>query len=281
MISPRVERLSVDQMKALLASSPGNRTLTRAWVNCLVDQMNAGEYESLNGEAIIVDERGRLMDGHHRLTAAVQCGVPREFLVVRGVSRASGVTIDTGKIRTASHILQFNGAPTNSTTTAAVARFLILWLRGFRTFKHSAARVSNRHVCDFVEGHDLTEAVRIARTRSLRGIGGGIVGGFAYLMAMDSPEECEAFWDGVSLGANLTSNDARYRLRELLLRDQRGGLTREPSMVRGLVYKAWLKYRSGETVQAIRWAATDDIMRMPNIPDEWQFGASVAQIAAD
>ena len=53
-----------------------------------------------NGEAVIFDDAGRLIDGQHRLSAIVRAGVPVEMLVVRGVESKSFQTIDQGCMRT-------------------------------------------------------------------------------------------------------------------------------------------------------------------------------------
>ena len=53
-----------------------------------------------NGEAVIFDDAGRLIDGQHRLSAIIRAGVPVEMLVVRGVEGKSFQTIDQGFSRT-------------------------------------------------------------------------------------------------------------------------------------------------------------------------------------
>ena len=53
-----------------------------------------------NGEAVIFDDAGRLIDGQHRLSAVIRAGVSVEMLVVRGVEGKSFQTIDQGFSRT-------------------------------------------------------------------------------------------------------------------------------------------------------------------------------------
>lgn len=98
-----VDHKSVEVYPALaekwLATSLGNRGVSRPRVLAFAESMNSGRWE-LNGNTIVFDVDGTLVDGHHRLHAVVQSGKTIPFLVVRGVSPSARVTIDTGRVRT-------------------------------------------------------------------------------------------------------------------------------------------------------------------------------------
>jgi len=93
--------------ESILATSNGNRTWKTAKLNSYARDMTAGNWTT-NGEPIIIDVHGVLIDGHHRLTACIKSGVPFETLVVWGAPVDAQKTIDMGASRTAADVLQLN-----------------------------------------------------------------------------------------------------------------------------------------------------------------------------
>jgi hypothetical protein len=83
--------------------SLGNRRLAKSWVSGLADDMLHGRFR-LTGQPIIFNERGVLVDGHHRLTALAQSGVTCEMLVVRGTSVEAFEAIDRGRRRSSADV---------------------------------------------------------------------------------------------------------------------------------------------------------------------------------
>jgi hypothetical protein len=84
-------------VEMLKAAGP-NRHKNRAKIARLDSDMVYGRYQT-NGETIIFDRHGRLIDGQHRLEACVQSGKSFEALVVRGVDPSAIGTIDQGQSR--------------------------------------------------------------------------------------------------------------------------------------------------------------------------------------
>jgi hypothetical protein len=80
-----------------------NRAMSRAHVEKLANEMRRGAWK-INGETIKLSPDGQLIDGQHRLAAAVKTGVSIQTLVVEGVSFDVIATIDTRlKRRRATH----------------------------------------------------------------------------------------------------------------------------------------------------------------------------------
>jgi hypothetical protein len=104
-ITAKVEKLSVQTMEELVKPNGfRNRSVAVRHIGWLSGQMKAGRWRA-NGEPIILDERGRLLDGQHRLYAAIRANLPLETLVVRGVSRDTFPTIGTGRSRRVPDVL--------------------------------------------------------------------------------------------------------------------------------------------------------------------------------
>jgi hypothetical protein len=103
-----------------LSTSGGNRNLSAANVAKYKADMLSGKWR-YNGDRIRFLEDGTLYDGHHRLTACVESGVPIlvDTFVIPDEAKP---TIDTGKSRTTADVLNMNhnvGGSTASTIAAA------------------------------------------------------------------------------------------------------------------------------------------------------------------
>lgn len=96
--------------KEWLATSAGNprwrgKVVSRYRVDAIKRDIMAGNWNPGNG-TIAFDERRRLIDGHHRLTAIAECGVPVRSWICVGVSDLGQRHIDDNAVRTASQILK-------------------------------------------------------------------------------------------------------------------------------------------------------------------------------
>lgn len=122
MIKSAVEKVTPEIAAKMLEASDDikNRNLSDSHVKWLADQMAEGKW-SLNGEAIILDDEGMIVDGQHRLWAVVNSGVTIESMVTRGVDRKGFATIDTGTARTAGNVLAIVGKKDANALGAALS----------------------------------------------------------------------------------------------------------------------------------------------------------------
>lgn len=93
-----MEIIKPEDAKRILDEMPAQRSLNRDTVILYAESMKNNEW-LLNGETIIFDEEGKLMDGQHRLSACVESGVPLHTMVMRGVPRRFMPTLDIGRTR--------------------------------------------------------------------------------------------------------------------------------------------------------------------------------------
>src|SRR5712691_3180199 len=71
-----------------------NRKVTRRRIDAMTAAIQRGEWQ-LTGEAIKLDDEGRVRDGQNRLHAIVQAGIPVRSVVARGVSEDAFDVMDT------------------------------------------------------------------------------------------------------------------------------------------------------------------------------------------
>lgn len=121
-ISSKEERITPEVATKILEDSKDirNRAVSDGHVKWLADQMKAGKW-ILNGEAIILDDEGQLIDGQHRLWAVVNSGVTITTMVTRGADRKGFATIDTGAARTLANVLGIVGEKYAAAVAAALS----------------------------------------------------------------------------------------------------------------------------------------------------------------
>ena len=111
----------------LLARSAGNRRLHQSHLAQLVDAMRRGQWRP-RADPIKIDDRGRLVDGHHRLTAVIQSGATVSLVVLEGVASDAVEVLDCGRPRKLSYRL---GAPQR--VVAAIGAALTITYSGAAT----------------------------------------------------------------------------------------------------------------------------------------------------
>lgn len=128
--TPNYETITPEMAKSIIKYSDAcfkqlegyeQRKLRPNVVHTYANDMKEGRWRADNGETIKIDEKGRLIDGQHRLSAVIEANIPIKFLVVRGVDNNTMPTIDVGLKRTLESALQFT-AGSHTTHCAEVVK---------------------------------------------------------------------------------------------------------------------------------------------------------------
>jgi len=129
-VSSSLETFTLQQMKAALANQvPGQRKARPRKVTLYATEMTTGRWK-VNGDTIKFDDQGRLIDGQHRLMAAIQAGLTLTSFVARGLDADDAfATLDVGARRSTADYLRYHGFASNVALLAASAR-RFSWLRG-------------------------------------------------------------------------------------------------------------------------------------------------------
>lgn len=114
--------------KDWLANQNINRTIKEKQVARIARDMLVGNWQ-LNGESIIFDDSGNLIDGQHRLKAVIVSDTTVPMMIVRGVSPVAQKTIDAGMTRSLGDYLTFSGMR-SGTKLASFSRIVWFYRRG-------------------------------------------------------------------------------------------------------------------------------------------------------
>jgi hypothetical protein len=117
----QIETITPAAADAMLDASVGSvqRRMMVTHVARLAAAMKRGEWR-VTHQGIAIGSDGRIIDGQHRLAAIVRAGIPVEIMVMRDADPELFHVIDTGRGRSAGHILQIAGYPNAIALSTAI-----------------------------------------------------------------------------------------------------------------------------------------------------------------
>lgn len=253
-IASGVETITPEYAMELLKRNENNRQLRPRLAQSIARDIRAGRWQ-LNGETIILDDAGNVLDGQHRLYAVVLAEKEIQTLVVRGVSRDATTTVDTGVKRLASDVLGMNGEA-NRHQLASIARRILLWDEGYRLHLSGGSRITTAHeLIDYVEAHpELRPAAAFAaNTFKLFDTFPSVVGMAHVLFTRVDETDARLFMEAWRSGADLAHGSPVLALRNMLRANVIGGRIRllEHEQL-GFAIIAWNHWRKGREVTRLQ-----------------------------
>lgn len=103
-----------------LKLNDGNRNLSKSHLKFLVEEIKKGNWKP-TGDAVQFSDKGRLIDGQHRLNAVVMAKIAVPMMVTTNVPDESQVVVDTGKARSTGDVFTMNGI-NNPTIASALIK---------------------------------------------------------------------------------------------------------------------------------------------------------------
>lgn len=253
-IQCRLETITPERAAMVLNTSNGNRTIRREKVDAYARDMLSGKW-MVNGETIIIDEFGALLDGHHRLAACVRANSPMRTMLVTGAPRAANTTIDMGTSRSIADALSFSGFKNTRATAAIVVAYMSLQ-RGVPV----SATPSSTEVLDFVEAHPLIVEAENATHQKVRLRADALIGAM-YLAEAEAGnvQDISDFIEVLRFGVPHYKGCAAHALREKLLKDAGAKTQLKRRDVHRLVTQAFEKFCFRMPVQFLRLQDTFNV----------------------
>ena len=265
--SMRIEVITPDVAGEYLALNTRNRAIRKAHLEDLTKAMRAGAWV-LNGQPIIFDDDGELIDGQHRLNACVASGSPFITYVVRGVSDARAfTTIDTGKPRGAHDMATYMGGmtATQAKDCVAAARIILAYdsvpdKADFRGYYGGTQSESGKN--EYMAAYTLSLMPTISECSDH--VGGRFKGlcsksvltACCYIFARKSKQDAFIFFDLLHDGVFSSANHPVKVLRDVLMmrdRSARKSYKEVNGEIMALIFKAWGAFRKGKEVKLLRW----------------------------
>ena len=242
-----------------------NRSFSRDSARLLAAEMDHGYWRE-NGEAVIFDTNGILIDGQHRLQAVLNSG--HEYLVpaITGIQPLVRPTVDTGKKRSGAQNLQMAGEK----NAAALAAALTLW-KGYvahdlRAMTHpaSASPEQRTTIPRIMEDLEHYPELRIATERSMAlrpaGQGRALISASEATLVWQAitwtgatVKRAEEFLGSVLSGYNLSEGNPIIALRRRLIDQMGPGLRIDKKERLALILKTWQLWSTGQKRKVIKW----------------------------
>jgi hypothetical protein len=245
-----------DCTTVLAQRNPRNRKLSKTRRDSIADILKSGLWR-VNGETVIFDSNGNLLDGQGRLAASMLTNIALETFVVFGIDPEAFDVIDRGKKRNLADDLSIDGEEYTVTLAASLS---ILWLDVHNKLNQigKANSVPSPEARELLAVNpSLRDSVKIVSSNQLARILAPSVG--AFLHYKFSEKDCKAadkFFTDLKIGANMPSDDPVLVLRNKLLQDEHlRGRAYEPMC---LTIKAWNIRRSGKNSK-LRWAINEGV----------------------
>lgn len=241
-----IEKITPFEAKVYLRQSKGNRPLKKAKIASYGRDMKSGKWVS-NGETVIFDAEGALIDGHHRLNACVKYDAPFETIVVRGAPVEAQKTIDMGAARTVGDALAFHGYKNSNHMNAVV-----LALASLKNGRPRSANLSAAEVFEFVQNNPFVEQAAVVAARKNLPRAQSILGAIWFVAAVNQEEHvADAFLEVLNTGYSSKIGCPAHALRERIMRDMMSSKKMALSDVHALCVAAWNKFREGVTCKRI------------------------------
>lgn len=239
-----------------LQQNTNNRRVSKVIVDRYAKAMSNGEWKS-NGQAIIFNKEGKLIDGQHRLSAIVKSGVFVKMLVTRDVEDDAFDTIDIGKVRRNSDFLYIKGFKYQSCLAAAVKILYNYDAEQYITHNEGGTSPSPAELFKIIEDNPgIFNSVSFCHNLPNRSVlGPSTAAGLHYVFSRIDIEKADEFFNKLYRGDGLSSGSPILALRNKMMA-YRGALPRKKIVI-AMIIKTWNLWRRGKTRQAITWNADE------------------------
>lgn len=211
-----------------------------------------------NGEPLIFDETGMMIDGQHRCLSCLAANRSFVTLVVRGVPRSSFDRLDGGSKRTGGDILGIAGVAHRDLVAAGIALLLNYRDRGV-WYEASGGNYSPHEIgASLPLFPGLTEMSPVAQEANrLLGGKGSFWLAARYLTAQKDAEVSRAFFGRLVSGIGLGASDPEHLLRARLLQLRGRDFKLTYPELAALVVNAWNARRKNRRITVLRGLVGD------------------------
>lgn len=258
----RVETITPVLAEEYLRHNTKNRQLRKNLVSFYAEQMRKGQW-MLNGEAVIFNEQGTLVDGQHRLSAVIEADKGIDMLVVRNADKDSFATIDSGVSRKVQDTFYVKGIPSASGVSAIIGRYLRLVAGlsiGKKVTGRKDANAMSRQdlLLEYAKDEDFwQEIVRFADSSyaMLRILAKSEIGGYvSYLIKAKGHDRdvVYGFFDEL-LRKDIPTSPMIAALRRRLINDRTSTTHMGTVYRQQLITKIWNYHIQGKSTTYMRW----------------------------
>jgi hypothetical protein len=245
-----------------------NRHLKEAHIHRLANDMYDGRWRC-NGESIIFDTDGNILDGQHRLHAIVRSKTAIDTYIVHGMDPEVMSTLDRGSLRSMADILGMQGEINRTQLAAALSWLWSYEHGGLQTYHNPVLKPTSGQMEDTLRRHPGIRASCPHAKHSALLLIVGLGTALHYLFAKKDAHGADTFFATLGHGEQLSKTDGLYQLRERLSKNRMERRKLPAVDIAALTIKAWNAHRTGTKVRLLRWRGGSDKGREGNTPEEF------------
>ncbi len=248
--------MSPEMAADILHSRNGkNRNLSEELVKRLVSALIADKW-TFNGQPIVFDDSGSLIDGQHRLSAIVRAKRSAECLVVTDISDPMAFhTIDDGKKRGLFCNISSMGF-SNSKVVASIGKLFYTFChsKDLTRFVISTHTEQNIILAEFISKiPEINEAALLAN-RTSKLCNASVLGAALLIFLKIDPEKARLFHNMLCESEYPYPDHPVKQLHNRLFRDRLSSNKLNNLERLALIFKAWNYFMKGKSVKEIRWS---------------------------
>jgi hypothetical protein len=254
-VEATIQRIGPKEAEALLSTSARNRKLRLHSVKQMARAMAQGDWRK-NGEAIKLDEAGRLLDGQHRLRAIILAGVTLDLLVIKGLDADAQEFMDMGSRRTMADLLILR-KERNTHLLAATLGALFRIRTGSLRSLDPGDRPTHQELVALLECEprirDFLQGGRSVADRV--GVSASLASALWYEFSRADAALADEFFGRLINGQGLEPGDPIFALRRFLERERHSARSLSRYRLAGMVIKAWNVWYQGGRIYNLAFRA--------------------------
>lgn len=236
-----------------LSKNIRNRPLGMVTVNRYVHYIKTGQW-MLNGEPIIIDPFGNMLDGQHRCSAIVRANIAVPICVIFGITNEAFKTLNQGKLRSGVDVLGITGQERCKTLSSALG-----WLnRYLMDCMTTSVHMSNIELLDLLKEHPgIKDSVSYITPRVIKGMHPPGLLAFLHYTCTEKHPEHHGFFEQILTGVNISEGTPQYILtRKLQLnRGEKSAFSKLETAA--FIVKAWNAVVTRSQMRILRWLPSE------------------------
>ena len=243
--------------EAWLTRNKKNRPINRRVLNEYKRQIEEGKWK-INGETIIFDQNGWMINGQHRLNAILETGHSIDCYVIFDVDSGSFATLDSGSKRKTAQVFSLSGEQNCVALSAAIG---VAWKFDRKLDPWLSIRPTATEAAYWLEENpSIRESVEIC-IQNTGSLGyGAVLAGFHFIASKLDRDAADGFIRSLGSGANLDEGNPILLLRNRLMsiKANKKGLGLHNHIILAMTIKSWNFIREGRLpVKTLRWLDTE------------------------
>lgn len=219
-VQVNVKSISPELAKQWLENMGPNRAPSQGVIDAYARMMETNQWY-LNGDTIVFDTNGKMMNGMHRCNAIIKSGKTVDMIVVEGIDSAAMDTIDDGRRRSVGDHFHILNTPLPNAAISGGRWLNRIKLGALRMNK----RMTNMEVVQLVQKHPgLIDSANLLKNADVVVLP-AVFTAVHYIgkVLLDKPVEAQAFFDVLNTGVPSFEGDPVHVWREKVLKHVRQG----------------------------------------------------------